>query len=156
MSLKLNSPAFEEGGKIPSVYTCDGENISPEIRIEGVPEGTRSLLLVMDDPDIPEHVKERLSIEKFDHWTVYNIPSDTTILPEGAQLAHVGLTSGGEAKYSGPCPPDREHRYFFRLYALPTQLNFDSLPTQQEVEDAAKKIALESATLMGRYERVQK
>jgi Raf kinase inhibitor-like YbhB/YbcL family protein len=153
MSLTLTAPSFENQGHIPSQYTCDADNISPEIRIEGVPQGTRSFVLVMDDPDIPTEVKERLGIEKFDHWTLYNIPPDTNRIPEGESRGSLGLTSRGEAKYAGPCPPDREHRYFFRLYALNDTLHFDIPPTLDEVEKAAQKSMIESAMLIGRYER---
>jgi Raf kinase inhibitor-like YbhB/YbcL family protein len=153
MSLTISSPAFVHEGQIPSKYTCDGENISPEIHISGVPEGTQSLVLVMDDPDIPDSVKQARGIEKFDHWTLYGIPPETTVLPEGALVGNLGLTSRGEAKYGGPCPPDREHRYFFRLYALTGTLNFFTVPTQRDVEGAAKGMMIEGATLMGRYNR---
>lgn len=155
MSLTLTSPAFEDGERIPSKYTCDGENISPEFRIENVPEGTQSLVLVMDDPDIPDSVKESRGIEKFDHWVLYSIPPDTTIIPEGKSVGSEGLNSGGNAGYTGSCPPDREHRYFFRLYALNGSLNFIQAPMLDEVETAAKSMAIESATLMGRYERTR-
>lgn len=153
--LKLSSPAFEDGGFIPSKYTCDADNISPELRIEGVPEGTESLVLVMDDPDIPDFVKEERGVDKIDHWTLYNIPADTTVIPEGGSVGTVGLNSRSEETYRGPCPPDREHRYFFRLYALSGTLNFPKTPTQGEVEAAAKGMMVEQATLMGRYDRVR-
>lgn len=155
MKLTLTSPAFEQGGMIPSKDTCDGKNVSPELRVSGVPEGTKSLVLVMDDPDIPESVKQSRKIEKFDHWTLYALPPDTTVIPEGAAQGSLGLTSAGKAAYAGPCPPDREHRYFFRLYALSGTLNFITVPTQRDVEEAAKGMMIESATLMGRYEKVK-
>ena len=154
MSLTLTSPAFREGESIPSKYTCDGENISPELKIENVPEGTKSLVLVMDDPDIPDSVKKARGIEKFDHWALYNIPPETRIIPENEVVGTAGLNSRGEAMYTGACPPDREHRYFFRLYALSDTLNFIKAPTLDELEIAAQGIMLEKATLMGRYERV--
>jgi Raf kinase inhibitor-like YbhB/YbcL family protein len=153
MTMHISSPDFEEGGKIPSRYTCDAENVSPEIRIEGAPAGTVSFVLVMDDPDIPESVKQARGIEKFNHWALYNIPGDTTVLETGTMLGTVGQNSRGESAYTGPCPPDREHRYFFRLYALSGTLNFIQAPTLDELETAAQGMMLESATLMGRYER---
>ncbi len=152
--LTLTSPAFEEGGTIPAKYTCDGDNISPELRIEGVPPGTRALVLVMDDPDIPDFVKTERGIEKFDHWVLYNIPSDTTVIGEGAsEIGSPGLTSRGSEGYTGPCPPDREHRYIFRLYALSEELAFETPPTLDAVEREAREKMLESASLIGRYER---
>ncbi len=154
MALSITSPAFEEGGLIPARFTCDAENISPEIDIAGIPEGTVSFALVMDDPDIPDMVKQARGIEKFDHWAVYNIPADTTVLPEGKSLGTGAVNSTGKTSYTGPCPPDREHRYFFRLYALSGTLNFLQAPTLGELETAARGMMIESATLMGRYERI--
>jgi hypothetical protein len=154
MTLTLTSPEFEDGGTIPSRFTCDGGNVNPELRIAGVPEGTASLVLLMDDPDIPDSVKESRGIEKFDHWAVYNIPADTTVVPEAAIIGTEALNSTGKEGYVGPCPPDREHRYIFRLYALSGTLNFIKAPTLDEVEIAARGMTLESVTLMGRYERV--
>jgi Raf kinase inhibitor-like YbhB/YbcL family protein len=153
MSLTLTSPVFTEGGSIPSKYTCDGENISPELHIGDVPEGTKSLVLVMDDPDIPESIKQERHIEKFNHWALYNIPADTRVIEEGVLVGKTGMNGRGETKYTGPCPPDREHRYIFRLYAVSGQLNFLQAPTLDEVETAARGMMLESSTLMGRYNR---
>jgi Raf kinase inhibitor-like YbhB/YbcL family protein len=153
MSLTLTSPVFEHEGVIPSVYTCDADNISMPLRIENVPEGTKSLVLVMDDPDIPESVKQARGIEKFDHWVVYNIPPDTTEIGAGEVVGTLGLNLRGETAYAGPCPPDREHRYFFRLYALTGTLQFITTPTLRDVEEAAKGMMIEQTTLMGRYER---
>ncbi len=154
MSLTLTSPAFEEGSPIPSRFTCDAENISVPLTITGVPEGTQSLVLVMDDPDIPQEVKEARGIEKFNHWAVYNIPPDTTVLKEGEVIGSQGLNSRGEEGYAGPCPPDAPHRYFFRLYALSGTLNFIKAPTLDELEEAAKGSMIEATTLMGTYNRI--
>ena len=153
MSLTLTSPAFKEGERIPLKYTCDGENISPELQITNAPTGTQSFVLVMDDPDIPESVKVARGIAVFDHWALYNIPSTTTVINEGVKVGTLALNSVGRPGYVGPCPPDREHRYFFRLYALSGTLNFIKTPTLTEVEQAAHGMMLEEATLMGRYER---
>jgi Raf kinase inhibitor-like YbhB/YbcL family protein len=156
MSLTLTSPAFGQEGTIPSKYTCDGDNINPELNIANALEGTKSFVLVMDDPDIPEEVKKARGIEVFDHWVVYNIPGETTMIPEGKDVGSFGLNSRGTTKYAGPCPPDREHRYFFRLYALRDTLNFINVPTLKEVEDAAQSLMIEKTELMGRYERINK
>ncbi len=153
MKLTLSSPDFKEGESIPSKFTCDGENIIPRLTIENVPEGTESLVVVMDDPDIPESVKQARGIEKFDHWVLYNIPKDTTTLSHDVLVGTSGLNTRGDAQYTGPCPPDREHRYIFRLYAVTGTLNFIQVPTLREVEEAARGMMLESAVLIGKYER---
>lgn len=154
MALTLTSPVFEEGGNIPSKYTCDGENISPELHIGSAPEGTKSFVLVMDDPDIPQSVKDARGIEAFDHWVLYNIPEDTTVLKEGtSEIGMKGLNSSGRSGYTGPCPPDGKHRYIFRLYALPSTVVFEQIPTLRDVESAVKNTALDSVTLIGTYTR---
>lgn len=158
MALSLTSPAFADGEFIPSAFTCDGENMSPELRIDGVPEGAESLVLVMDDPDIPAEIKAARGIEKFNHWAVYNLSPDTLMIPEGAAVGAGGLNSRGDATYTGPCPPTEyeptTHRYIFRLYALSGQLNFVTTPTLDEVEAAAAGSMLEKTELVGRYSRV--
>lgn len=157
MTLILTSSAFENGGVIPAKYACDSENVSPPLAITGVPEGTKSLALIMDDPDIPQFVKDKLGIEVFDHWTVYDIPADTAEIPEGATVGKEGLNGAGKEGYTGPCPPPdhepREHRYFFKLYALSAPVSFDTPPTKAALEAAIAPVALEQATLMGRYSR---
>ena len=158
MSLQLTSPAFAEGGTIPSRFTCDGDNINPEFIISGVPKEADALVLVMDDPDIPDSVKQARGIEVFDHWVLYNLPPTMTAVPEGSArgaLGTEGLNSVGKSGYIGPCPPDGEHRYFFRLYAIKGTLNFVKTPTLREVEEAAKGMSIAETTLMGRYERVK-
>jgi Raf kinase inhibitor-like YbhB/YbcL family protein len=154
----LTSSAFENNGTIPAKYTCDGDGkLSPPLAIAGVPEGSKSLVLIMDDPDIPQFAKEKHGIEVFDHWTVINIPPETTEIPEGATVGQAGLHSAGEEGYTGPCPPPqyepKEHRYIFVLYALSEALHFDEPPTKQQVLDALAPLALAKATLIGRYSR---
>ncbi len=154
--LKLSTSIFESKGLIPSRYTCDGENMNPPLSISGVPADTQSLVLIMDDPDIPEFAKQKFGIEVFDHWVVFNIPPDTkeifeNTLPPGIEGAH----SGGALGYAGPCPPDREHRYFFKLYALNTMLSLESGTSREEVERAMEGHVLESTELMARYERIK-
>lgn len=159
MSLTLTSSVFENNGSIPSQYTCDGENINPPLTISGIPEGTKSLVLVMDDPDIPEAIKKERSVEKINHWVLYNLPADTKEVAPNAGLENRGLNSRGNPGYIGPCPPpDMEpttHRYIFRLYALSGTLNFIKAPTLDEVETAAKGMSLGSAQLIGVYKRNQ-
>lgn len=156
MSLQLSSPAFTDGQTIPTEYTCDGANTMPPLTIADVPSEAKSLVLVMDDPDIPQEVKDVKGIEKFDHLALYNIPVDTEMITDPAAYP-AGLTSAGTIDYVGPCPPadlePREHRYVFRLYALPEPLDFDEPPLLDALELAAQAAALDSATLTGRYMR---
>lgn len=157
MTFQLSSSAFENNETIPSKYTCDGENLSPPLTVSGVPEGTESLVLVMDDPDIPDTIKESRGIEKFNHWVLYNLSADISDIPEGQNLGAVGVNSTESTAYTGPCPPaDMEpltHRYIFRLYAITGKLNFIKAPTLDEVEEAAKGSMLETAELIGVYRR---
>lgn len=164
MQITLTSPGFEHEGSIPLAYTCDapqppqvqgGDQMyaRPELHIAHVPEGTKSLVLVMDDRDIPESVKQSAGIEKFDHLVMYNIPPETRILTERGVFGESGRTSLGTTQYVPPCPPDGEHRYSFRLYALPEMLEFDHVPTLDEVEERARAIMLDSTELIGRYVR---
>lgn len=157
MTLTLLSPAFEHTGTIPPQYTCDGANTIPPLAIEGVPEGTASFVLVMDDPDIPEEIKASRGIQKFDHFAQYNIPPETTVIIDGTIPGEGALNGRGETGYTGPCPPTEyeplEHRYVFRLYALPRMLEFSEPPTLDEVENAAKQDALAQTELIGRYAR---
>lgn len=149
--LILTSSAFEHNGKIPSKYTCDSENVSPPLEIGGVDEKARSLVLIMDDPDIPKGINEE---NVWDHWVVYNIPTDTTGVPEGAEPKGVlGVGTGGKLGYQGPCPPDREHRYIFILYALDTTLEVPEGATKDVVRSAMQGHILQKAELIGLYER---
>ena len=158
MTMQLTSSAFSAGEMIPTEYTCDGNNINPPLSISGVPDGTESLVLVMDDPDIPAEVKEARNIEKFNHWAVYNLAADTTEIDAGSTAGTIGNNTRGEAAYVGPCPPPEyeptTHRYIFRLYALSGQLNFIKAPTLDEVETAAGGMMLDKAELIGLYTRV--
>jgi Raf kinase inhibitor-like YbhB/YbcL family protein len=149
--MKLSSSAFENGGKIPSKYTCDGKNINPPLCIEGVPQNAKSLVLIMDDPDVPEFVrKDRMWV----HWIVFNMPAALKEIAENsAPLGIAGKGTGNQLIYQGPCPPDREHRYFFKLYALDILLSLSEGSTKQEVEKAMVGHTLASTELMGKYER---
>src|SRR3989304_9638033 len=118
--MKIQSPSFENNQSIPSKFTCDGENINPPLEFLDIPENTKSLVLIMDDPDAPMGL--------WVHWTVWNIDPATSGIPENQKFegAMEGMTSSGKTGYGGPCPPDKEHRYFFKLYALDTTLSLDS------------------------------
>lgn len=155
--MKLTSPAWSEGGFIPSKYTCDEQNVSPPLKIEGIPEGTKTLVLIMDDPDVPKVLKPD---GVFDHWVLYNIPTTTTSFDEGTISGNSGANGRGKAEYTGPCPPTNyeptTHRYVFTLYAtdLPT-LNYFAIPTKSQVLQAIEGHVLEKATLLGRYDRLK-
>lgn len=155
VQMTLASPAFPDGGTIPSAYTCDGVNISPPLSIDGVPEGAAALILVMDDPDVPKVLR---SDGMFDHWVVYGIDPGTKEIEEGTAPGSLGLNGRGEASYTGPCPPSEyepsEHRYFFRLYALDTALAFEKAPSKEDVLEALAGHVIAEATLMGKYKRV--
>lgn len=153
---KIVSSAFPDRGSIPLKYTCDGENISPPLSIRNIPEGTKSLALIMDDPDIPESVKQSRGIDVFDHWVLYNIPREFFEIAEGKSAGVEGLNGRGNQGYTGPCPPDREHRYFFKLYALDTEaLSFEKAPSRVELEEAIAPHMIEKAILIGLYDKVR-
>lgn len=156
--LSLTSPVFEHNGRIPEKYTCDGDGeLSPPLSISSAPEGTKSFVLIMEDPDIPKERAAVHGIEVFDHWTLFNIPSETTAISEGFSGGEKGLNSAGREGYTGPCPPaqyePKEHRYIFVLYALNNHLSFPQPPTKQQVLEALTPFILASATLVGRYSR---
>lgn len=162
--MELTSSAFAPGGKIPSKYTCDGErSLSPPLTITNVPAGTKSLAITMDDPDIPDVKKKEFGIEVYDHWVLYNLTpppaGGLTELEEGTILGQRGVNGRGETGYMGPCPPPqfepKEHRYFFRAYALRDTLPFDHPPTKAELLQAVEPLAIETAELIGRYERAK-
>jgi Raf kinase inhibitor-like YbhB/YbcL family protein len=145
-NMKLTSSVFENNKSIPSKYTCDGENINPPLEISEVPEGSQSLVLIMDDPDAPAGT--------WDHWIVFNIPSDVSNIAEGEEPAGIhGKGTSNNLNYNGPCPPDKEHRYFFKLYALDAELNLPEGSSKREVEEAMQGHILDQARLIGLYDR---
>lgn len=151
IAMKLTSSAFSDGGSIPSQYTCDGNNAIPPLSFSEIPEDTVSLALLMDDPDVPKTLRPD---GVFDHWVVYNMSPDIGGIREGTVPTGVqGVNTRGDASYTGPCPPDREHRYFFRLYALDAELHLPSRATKADVLAAMEGHILDTAELMGRYER---
>jgi Raf kinase inhibitor-like YbhB/YbcL family protein len=130
--------------------------LSPEISWSDTPPETKSFALIIDDPDLSPAGRERLKVDKFDHWVLFNIPPDCRKIEKGSGAGIVGVTTLGEAKYMGPCPPDREHRYFFKLYALDVMLDLNPGAKADELEQAMTGHILETAVLMARYERVKK
>jgi Raf kinase inhibitor-like YbhB/YbcL family protein len=155
--MKLLSPAFEHNGNIPSKFTCDGENINPELLISKAPQGTLSLVLIMDDPDIPQEIKESRRIQTFDHWVLFNIPPGAVKISENSIPGMQGVNSAGNNAHTGPCPPPQyqptTHRYFFKLYALDITLNLPEGSTKEEVETAMQGHIIEQTELIGKYDR---
>lgn len=155
MALTLTSSAFKPGDKIPSKYTCEGEDVSPPLTFDGVPEGAKSLVLILDDPDAPDPKAPK---RVWAHWLVYNLPPDIKGLPEDASRkaipkgAVTGFSDRKERAYHGPCPPIGRHRYFHKLYALDAMLP-DKPLTKAELEAAIKDHVLAEASLMGTYQK---
>jgi Raf kinase inhibitor-like YbhB/YbcL family protein len=143
--LEIASGAFETGGTIPSRHTCDGENVSPPLSLSGAPEGTRSLALVVDDPDAP--------VGTFTHWLAWGIGSTVNGLGEGQAAPREGRNGFGTVGYAGPRPPHGRHRYFFRLHALDAELDLEPGADRDQLDRALEGHVLETAELVGGYER---
>jgi Raf kinase inhibitor-like YbhB/YbcL family protein len=149
--MKIISSAFESGELMPVKYTCNGENVNPSLEFVDVPEGAVSLVLIMDDPDVPVTVRED---QIWDHWIKFNIPTSVKTVAENSEPEGVaGVGTSGNLKYHGPCPPDRQHRYFFKLYALDTKLDLPEGATKKEVEGAMAEHIIDQAELIGLYEQ---
>lgn len=151
-SMEITSTAFTDGGLIPQKYTCNGDNVNPPLTFSGVPSQSVSLVLLMDDPDVPTDLRPD---GNFDHWVAFNIPPKKAGIAEGTNPGQsiIGKNSRGENAYTGPCPPDREHRYFFKLYALDIKLDLDRNATKQDVLNAMEGHIDDQAVLMGRYDQ---
>ena len=147
MALTLSSTAFDANGAIPVVHTCDGRGIAPPLAWTGAPGGTRAFALIADDPDAPDTAAPKRT---FVHWVVYGIPKSATSLDEDGYRE--GLNDRGQPGYTGPCPPKGRHRYFFKLYALDTELDDLGEPTKADLERAMSGHVLEQAELIGTYE----
>jgi Raf kinase inhibitor-like YbhB/YbcL family protein len=153
MALELTSPAFDHGQYIPAKYTGDGENVSPPLEWSGAPEGTEEFALISDDPDAPGMT--------WVHWVVYGIPATATELPEAvpadktlASGARHGMTDFGRIGYGGPAPPPgKDHRYFFKLYALDVRLDLGPGATKATLLGAMEGHVLDETQLMGKYRR---
>ena len=149
--MKIISSVFENNSLLDAKYTCNGENINPPLEFVDVPDEAVSLVLIMDDPDVPVQVRED---RMWDHWIRFNIPSTTRGIAENSEPTGVaGIGTGGMLTYQGPCPPDTEHRYFFKLYALDTELDLPEGATKKEVEQAMVRHIIDQAELIGLYEQ---
>ena len=145
--MKITSSAFKYNSKIPSKYTCDDKNINPPLEFSDIPKETKSLVLIVDDPDAPS--------KTWVHWIAYNIDPSTTKIEENSvpREALQGTTDFGKPGYGGPCPPSGTHRYFFKLYALDTILDAPNGLTKQQVLEKVKDYVIEEAELVGLYSR---
>jgi Raf kinase inhibitor-like YbhB/YbcL family protein len=156
MTLTLTSGAFTHGAAIPLRHTCEGPDLSPPLAWSGLPAGTRSLALIVDDPDAPDPAAPKMT---WVHWVLYNLPGDTTRLGEGITSGDLptgtleGLTDFKRTGWGGPCPPIGRHRYYFKLYALDTPLSLPSRQTKAQVLKAMAGHVLGETVLMGTYEK---
>jgi Raf kinase inhibitor-like YbhB/YbcL family protein len=155
MAFSLTSPAFNSGAKIPSRFTCEGDDVSPPLMIAGVPEGAKSLALIIDDPDAPDPKAPK---RVWAHWLLFNLPADVKALPEDAarnglpEGTVTGVSDRKQTSYHGPCPPIGRHRYFHKLYALDTMLPAKPL-TKAELEAAIQGHVLAESSLMATYQK---
>ena len=152
VKLQIQSSAFEHNGMIPKKYTCDGEDVSPELSWTGVPESTKSLALISDDPDAP--------MGTWVHWVLYDLPPSVKELQENfpkdktlSNGAKQGITDFKRIGYGGPCPPSGVHRYFFKLYALDTKLNLEAGATKEQLLKAMEGHVIGQGELVGKYSR---
>jgi Raf kinase inhibitor-like YbhB/YbcL family protein len=155
MALTLTSSAFKNGEAMPSRYTCEGEDVSPPLAWDGVPDGTKSFVLIIDDPDAPDPKAPKIV---WVHWLLYNLPADTRELAEGAATsglprdAATGINNFKNNSYGGPCPPVGRHRYFHKLYALDTRLDL-AQATKADLQAAMKGHVLAASELIGTYQK---
>lgn len=152
MSLTLSTKSFAPGGEIPRKYTCEGDNLSPELSWSEPPKGTQNFALIADDPDAPSGT--------FTHWVLYGVSTETRQLAEGSSRGQLpaGASQGrndfGKTAYGGPCPPPgKPHRYFFKLYALDTKLGLKPGASKQQLEQAMKGHVLAQSEVMGTFKR---
>jgi Raf kinase inhibitor-like YbhB/YbcL family protein len=144
--MKITSSAFQEGGNIPSKFSCDGADTSPPLQIADVPSGAKSLVLIVDDPDAPSGL--------FTHWTAWNISPQTSTIAEGSPPKGVqGTNDFGKSGYGGPCPPSGTHRYYFKIFALDRELDLPSGAKRGQLDAAMKGHVIAQGELMGRHSR---
>ncbi|MDO8438436.1 MAG: YbhB/YbcL family Raf kinase inhibitor-like protein [Nitrosomonadaceae bacterium] len=156
IALTLTSTSFSHNDEIPVRHTCDDRDVSPELSWSKIPDGTRSLVLIVDDPDAPDPAAPKMT---WVHWMLYNIPPDASSLPEGVGAKELpsgtlqGLNDWQRTGYGGPCPPVGSHRYFHKLYALDTLLPNLKHPTKAILEKAMEGHIIAHVELIGRYRR---
>ena len=153
MAFTITSPAFENGQEIPRLHTCEGNDISPPLEWTGVPEGTRSLALIVDDPDAPDPAHPKTT---WVHWVLFNLPPDLAGLPAGVSRLPESVVGGNDWKrndYGGPCPPIGRHRYFFKLYALDCMLDLTGKTDKSRLETAMKGHVIGKTELVGTYRK---
>ena len=150
--MQLTSPAFDHEGVIPSKYTCDGDDGIPPLAFSDIPRKAKSLALIVEDPDVPTSIRPD---GMWDHWLIWDLDPAMESIEEGqAPAGTVGQNTGGDDAYMGPCPPDKEHRYFFRLYALDVkELGLDAGAQKDDLLQAMQGHVVDEAVLMGRYDR---
>lgn len=152
--MTITSSAFSHQGEIPGQYSCEGRDVSPPLSWSGLPAGTKSLVLIVDDPDAPDPAAPRMT---WVHWVLYNLPPTATGLPEAVKAlppgTREGLNDWKRTGWGGPCPPIGRHRYFFKLYALDTPLPDLGSATKARVEDAMTGHVLARAELVGTYQK---
>ncbi len=155
MTLEMRSQSFADSGEIPRRFTCEGEDVSPDLAWDGAPATTRSFVLIVDDPDAPDPAAPKMV---WDHWLLYNLPADCQGLPAAVEPESLpagtqqGVNSWGRVGYGGPCPPIGRHRYFHRLYALDTRLEGLTDPSKDELLVAMDGHILAHAELVGTYQ----
>jgi len=153
-NMRISSTAFSNQGAIPAVYTCEGKDISPPLAWSDLPAGSKSLALIVDDPDAPDPAAPKMT---WVHWILYNLPASNDGLPEGVKTlptgAREGLNDWKKTGYGGPCPPIGRHRYFHKLYALDIVLPDLKRPTKAKLEEAMKGHVIGETQLMGTYQK---
>jgi Raf kinase inhibitor-like YbhB/YbcL family protein len=159
MSFTITAPAFAAGAEIPGVCTCEGADTSPRLEWSDAPDGTKSFVLIVDDPDAPDPAAPKMT---WVHWVLYNLPADTDHLPEAVAPSELpagtleGTNDWKRTGYGGPCPPIGRHRYFFKLYALDATLPDLKSPTKMELEKSMRGHVLGATQLIGTYQKKTK
>lgn len=154
--MRIDSPAFADRGDIPSQYTCEGRDLSPPLQWSGAPAGTRSLVLIVDDPDAPDPKAPKMT---WVHWLLYDLPADSTGLPEAVtpdalpKGTRAGKTDFKRSTWGGPCPPIGKHRYFFKLFALDTVLPDLGQPDKKKLEAAMQGHIIGQTEMVGLYQK---
>ena len=147
--LKISSPAFADRGKMPAKYSCDGEGLNPPLTFSNVPPKAQSLALIVEDPDIPEQFKAQIPSGVFDHWLIWDIAADSKGFAEGGEKG--GINAGGRPGFFPACPPDKSHRYFFKLFALDKKLTGVDIKNKADLEAAMAGHVIQQAEMIGMY-----